>query len=332
VAVGDGGQIAVTRDGAGWDVDQVLPGGAGFTEVAYGDGVFVAAGADGATAASADGGATWVESGSGGAAARGLVYADGRFFLGDGASIFASSDGVAWSAVNAAPAAPLAVVGSRLIGTDGATIYTSDDGGFTWDAGVAAAGACGAEPIEPPTTVEIAGAASFLDGLCTTDASSLRLVTASGAALTSVDQRPWPPLRAPYWAHDDVEVYASFLQRCYAFAARALMPRSLAGAFASAFVPLFNRHMAEDEHAARGPRGVLDAPALGPAPHLGRLVDARPLHEAQHRERRELAQKIRVEGPLAVARLERHTAPGVAALRVARTRALLVLGRRAQEE
>jgi hypothetical protein len=55
------------------------------------------------------------------------------------------------------------------------------------------------------------------------------------AALTSVDQRPWPPLRAPYWAHDDVEVYASFLQRCYAFAARALMPRSLAGAFASAF-------------------------------------------------------------------------------------------------
>jgi len=140
VAVGDGGQIAVTSDGAGWDVDQVLPGGAGFTEVAYGDGVFVAAGADGATAASADGGATWVESGSGGAAARGLVYADGLFFLGDGASIFASSDGVAWSAVNAAPAAPLAVVGSRLIGTDGATIYTSDDGGFTWDAGVAAAG------------------------------------------------------------------------------------------------------------------------------------------------------------------------------------------------
>ena len=55
------------------------------------------------------------------------------------------------------------------------------------------------------------------------------------AALTSVDQRPWPPLRAPYWAHADVEVYASFLQRCYAFAARALMPRSLAGAFASAF-------------------------------------------------------------------------------------------------
>jgi hypothetical protein len=54
--------------------------------------------------------------------------------------------------------------------------------------GVAAAGACGAEPIEPPTTVEIAGAASFLDGLCTTDASSLRLVTASGAALTSVER------------------------------------------------------------------------------------------------------------------------------------------------
>lgn len=50
------------------------------------------------------------------------------------------------------------------------------------------AGACGNEPVDTPATVEVAGAAAFLDGLCTTDASSLRIVTASGAALTSVER------------------------------------------------------------------------------------------------------------------------------------------------
>jgi hypothetical protein len=143
VAVGDDGQIAVTRDGAAWDAEQVLPGGASYSEVAWGGGVFVAAGSDGATAASTDGGVTWVEGSTGGSGAQGLVYANGTFFLGDGASVYSSADGVAWSSVNAASAAPFAAVGSRLLGVDGGTIYTSDDGGFTWEAGVSAAGGLG---------------------------------------------------------------------------------------------------------------------------------------------------------------------------------------------
>lgn len=54
------------------------------------------------------------------------------------------------------------------------------------------------------------------------------------AALDSVDERPWAALRQPSWAAN-CDVYVSFLQHAYAFAARALMPRSLASAFAADF-------------------------------------------------------------------------------------------------
>jgi hypothetical protein len=144
VAVGDGGLVATTTDGAAWDTLDTV-GTADWGRVAVGGGVWVAAGAGGAVARSDDGGVTWLAQtvGTGGRRWQGLVYADGWFYLGDGAEVHRSADGAAWARVNAADAVPLAAVGSTLLGLAGPTLTRSDDGGFSWAAQAVSAGGLG---------------------------------------------------------------------------------------------------------------------------------------------------------------------------------------------
>jgi hypothetical protein len=139
VAVGDAGQIALTADGVSWAHDTTV-GDADLRAVVYGGGRFVAAGADGAVVMSEDGGWTWIESSTGGGGVQGLVAVDGGFLLGDGGSVYASSEGVAWELVNSGPAHPLVAVGTLIVGTDGARVWTSEDDGFSWTEGAAATG------------------------------------------------------------------------------------------------------------------------------------------------------------------------------------------------
>ncbi len=142
VAVGDGGRIALTEDGTRW-TDTLAVTAEGLGKVAFGDGVFVAAGASGRTVASMDAGVTWVQGTTGGGAAAGLVWAGDAFLLGDGTSVYRSHDGVAWTRVNAARAAPLAVVGTQVFGVVDTRLYLSTDGGFSWSERVGGAGGLG---------------------------------------------------------------------------------------------------------------------------------------------------------------------------------------------
>ena len=142
VAVGDGGRVSLTEDGTRWTTTAAVTSeGLGF--VAFGDGVFVAAGGSGRTVASADGGATWVQGSTGGGTAAGLVWAGDAFFLGDGTSVYRSHDGVGWTRVNAARPAPVAAVGAQVFGVVGTRLYVSTDGGFSWSERVGGAGGLG---------------------------------------------------------------------------------------------------------------------------------------------------------------------------------------------
>lgn len=131
VAVGDGGAVAVTEDGARWLAQSNLATD-DLGHVAAGDGRVVAAGANGRTAASRDGGVTWVLGATGGTTAQGLVWTGDTFLLGDGTATYRSGDGIAWTRVNAARPAPRAVVGRQVFGTVGLAVHVSEDGGFSW--------------------------------------------------------------------------------------------------------------------------------------------------------------------------------------------------------
>ena len=94
-------------------------------------------GADGELVTSADGGGTWARQTLAGAGdLAGVVYGQvggqGRFLAGDGAAIYQSADGYAWSTVNASPVVPLATVGTLWFGSSGSAVYRSADAGFTW--------------------------------------------------------------------------------------------------------------------------------------------------------------------------------------------------------
>ncbi|MCB9554068.1 MAG: hypothetical protein H6705_19700 [Myxococcales bacterium] len=132
VAVGDGGRIATTRDGAGWERDDTVAV-PGFTAVVGGGGRFVAVGVDGWTAASVDDGATWQLGRVAGAGRLGgVAYAGGRFVTGDGARVHDSADGVVWSPLNAADVMPRIGYGRWIFGASGRALSRSADGGFSW--------------------------------------------------------------------------------------------------------------------------------------------------------------------------------------------------------
>jgi hypothetical protein len=142
IAAGDAGGLAITADGATWSSTTSVAT-EGFRAIAAGGGLIVAAGDSGRTAASADGGASWVIGSTGGDAITGVVWASDRFLAGDGTSVYASDDGVAWTRVNAARPSPAAAVGDQVFGLVGTSLWVSTDHGFSWTALVAGAGGLG---------------------------------------------------------------------------------------------------------------------------------------------------------------------------------------------
>ena len=132
VAVGDGGRIARTEDGAAWTTDDHA-GAAGLRAIAAADGVLVAVGAAGTVATSTDTGATWSTQVVGaGHDWSGVVHGQHGFLVGGGGELYGSTDGVTWRIVNASTVVPLATTGPFVFGVDGDAVLRSEDGGFTW--------------------------------------------------------------------------------------------------------------------------------------------------------------------------------------------------------
>jgi hypothetical protein len=89
------GVIAVTADGKTWN--EVMHGGGGFNRVAFGNGVFVAAGESGHLASSTDG-TNWTNNTVTG---KEVAFVNSEFLLSSGTSVLRSTDGIGWSASTA---------------------------------------------------------------------------------------------------------------------------------------------------------------------------------------------------------------------------------------
>jgi hypothetical protein len=120
----DVGIIAITRDGRSWE--EVGRSGDNFGNVAYGNGVFVAAGNNGRVSTSEDG-TDWQDAvvGSGG---NGVVFANAQFVLSSSGQVYVSPDGAAWVAVEGASASVAGYIEGLYLGLDWpARIRASED-------------------------------------------------------------------------------------------------------------------------------------------------------------------------------------------------------------
>jgi photosystem II stability/assembly factor-like uncharacterized protein len=143
VGAGDRGQLVRTTDGAAWEA-MLTAGTDAFRASSFGAGRFVVVGEAGAVAASADGGNTWFTQRIAGAGAlAGVAFAGGQFFAGDGSAVYVSTDGLAWTRVNTAPAVPHKGVGRTLLGWGSGALQRSVDGGFSWTRRAGATGGLG---------------------------------------------------------------------------------------------------------------------------------------------------------------------------------------------
>jgi hypothetical protein len=93
----DVGLVSVTTD-AGLSWSEPATGGPQYGSIAFGAGVFVAAGGDGCQSSSD--GVTWSDCGIGGGLDR-VIFTNGEFFIPDGEGYHHSADGSAWSHVEA---------------------------------------------------------------------------------------------------------------------------------------------------------------------------------------------------------------------------------------
>jgi hypothetical protein len=144
VAYGDGafvavgaGRAATTFDGQGWAYDTETPGVTleriGFATTSAGVPTFVAIGAGGWVGTSADAGATWLHQQVGAGAFGGrVVFVGGRFLIGNGAELYTSPDGFAFTLQGAAGVVPVAGAGRLVVGVRGNAIWRSTDAGQTW--------------------------------------------------------------------------------------------------------------------------------------------------------------------------------------------------------
>lgn len=131
VAVG-GTDVSVSSDGLTWNVE-MLHGAANARYIAYGNGIFVGIGDGGSIIASGDSGQSWSVTALGTDAWVSILYGNGYFYIGDGATLYRSADGIAWQLVNTTNGiTPRAIVGSTLFGTNETAFQRSDDGGFSW--------------------------------------------------------------------------------------------------------------------------------------------------------------------------------------------------------
>jgi hypothetical protein len=109
-----------------------VSGGSNLSDVAYGNGHFVAVGQGGRRLRSEDG-ATWTDEHSGGPTLSAVVFAEGRFVAYGGTTAYESTDGEDWStetldeAIEEVAFADGTYVGARWT-EDGATLLRSNDG------------------------------------------------------------------------------------------------------------------------------------------------------------------------------------------------------------
>jgi hypothetical protein len=122
--------LAITHDLSfpGTDLNRIT-----FGLTSGGSPTFVAAGASGWVATSTDGGQTWLDQVVGGGNAhQQVVFTGDEFVLANGAELWASPDGYAWSLRNASTVIPFVGLGGRLWGAGSAGLVGSSDGGFRW--------------------------------------------------------------------------------------------------------------------------------------------------------------------------------------------------------
>lgn len=138
VVVGANAKVASTSDIINW-TERTVSGVSTttFSSVAFGAGVFVAAGSSGYAAYSSDGGLTWVGSRPFGTGNGSKVLFDGQAFLvGGGTSILRSVTGMdGWTAVATGltqQVTDIAALGSQRVAVLGTSIARSSDDGLTW--------------------------------------------------------------------------------------------------------------------------------------------------------------------------------------------------------
>ena len=62
------------------------------------------------------------------------MYGNGYFYIGDGTSMYQSTDGMAWQLVNTTNGiTPRAIIGSTIFGTSSTAFHRSNDLGFSWE-------------------------------------------------------------------------------------------------------------------------------------------------------------------------------------------------------
>ena len=136
VAVGADRRV-VSDDGLNIDLDLSVPGAStdrvAFGETTDGHSIFVAVGAAGRVATSADRGQTWSEQTvGGGSGIDAVVFTGEAFVISDGSALYRSFDGYAWALLNASTVRPLAGLGGQVWGSQGSALHRSEDGAFRW--------------------------------------------------------------------------------------------------------------------------------------------------------------------------------------------------------
>lgn len=185
VAVGDGGTIASSSDGASWTTVTNGVSTANLNAIAFGGASYVAAGADGTLLYSTDA-VTWVaKTNPTTATINGLASNGSSHFVavGAGGTIVYSDSGTTWTAATSGTTSDLLAVtyGNGLYAAvgSGGTVLTSSDGA-TWTARTSG------------TTSNLAGVAYGTDSSSST--ALFVAVGASGAVVTSTDGATWTAL------------------------------------------------------------------------------------------------------------------------------------------
>ena len=131
VAIG-GTEVSTSTDGLTWD-RETTHGAPDIDTIAAGNGAFVGVGEDGYIVSSQDYGETWGVALVGESRWTSILFGNGAFFIGDGSTLYRSSDGVTWELVNTTGGVtPRAIVGETLLGSSASALHRSDDGGFSW--------------------------------------------------------------------------------------------------------------------------------------------------------------------------------------------------------
>lgn len=133
VAADGNGKVAISMDGADWDIVTTVGGGAfGFSSLAFGNGKFVGVGVGGKIYTTADG-TNWTQATSGTTAILyGVSFVNGTFVItGNGGVVLTSTDAITWTVRTTGSSASLRAAtyanGLYVVAGDSGTILTSSN-------------------------------------------------------------------------------------------------------------------------------------------------------------------------------------------------------------